>query len=69
MHIIESNVVRGRLSENYLTRNFIARNINDFWYSLVVLPEIYDSRPTCSRGRFTINPLQPSYKVINVYPI
>ena len=35
MHIINYNVVRGRLSENYLTRKFIARNIcdADLWYA------------------------------------
>ena len=31
--IINDNVVRGRLSENYLTRKFIARNICDAKYS------------------------------------
>ena len=33
MPIINDNVVRGRLSENYLTRKFIARNICDAKYS------------------------------------
>ncbi len=31
--IINANAVRGRLSENYLTRKFIARNIFDTKYS------------------------------------
>ena len=30
MRIINGNAVRGRLSENYLTRKFIARNISRF---------------------------------------
>ena len=33
MHIINDNAVRGRLSENYLTRKFIAPNIFDTKYS------------------------------------
>ena len=33
MRIINDNAVRGRLSENYLTRKFIARNICDAKYS------------------------------------
>ena len=33
MRIINNNAVRGRLSENYLTRKFIARNICDAKYS------------------------------------
>ena len=33
MRIINDNAVRGRLSENYLTRKFIARNICDTKYS------------------------------------
>ena len=32
MQIINDNAVRGRLSENYLTRKFIARNICDAKY-------------------------------------
>ena len=32
MRIINANVVRGHLSENYLTRKFIARNIRDLRY-------------------------------------
>ena len=30
----ELNAVRGSLSENYLTRKFIARNIRDLWYNV-----------------------------------
>lgn len=33
MRIINGNAVRGRLSENYLTRKFIARNIRDLRYA------------------------------------
>ena len=33
MHIINDNAVRGSLSENYLIRKFIARNICDAKYS------------------------------------
>ena len=33
MHVVSTNVVRGRLSKNYLTRKFIARNIFDMKYS------------------------------------
>jgi hypothetical protein len=33
VRIINANAVRGRLSENYFTRNFIARNIFDTKYS------------------------------------
>ena len=32
MRIINDNAVRGRLSENYLTRKFFARNICDVKY-------------------------------------
>ena len=39
MHILNDNAVRGRLSENYLIRKFIAQNICDAKYSrFTVLP-------------------------------
>ena len=40
MHIINDNAVRGRLSKNYLTRKFIARNICDAKYSRFTVVEI-----------------------------
>ena len=38
MRIISANAVRGRLSENYLTRKFIAQNIFDTKYSRFTVP-------------------------------
>ena len=35
MRIINANAARGRLSENYLTRKLIARNITDLLYTVV----------------------------------
>ena len=37
MHIINDNAVWGRLSENYLTRKFIARNICDLQYVVSIM--------------------------------
>ena len=62
MHIINDNAVRGRLSENYLTRKFIARNICDAKYSrftvlwlLLTLSNVLAGEPIfiIDRTRFT----------------
>ena len=64
MHTINDNVVRGRLSENYLTRKFIAqifvtRNIHDLRYSRNVHKKVSlakATRYTCTFSHVTINP-------------
>ena len=42
MHIVNDNAVQGCLSENYLSRKIIVRNIRDLWY-LVYCIEIHKS--------------------------
>ena len=42
MRIINDNALRGRLSENYLTQKFIARNICDTKYSRFMVVVMYN---------------------------
>ena len=39
MRTINDSAVRGRLSENYLTRKFIVRNICNAKYSRITVPD------------------------------
>ena len=51
MHIINDNAVRGRLSENDLTRKFIARNICDVKYSRFTILQKRLTLKMCKNSR------------------
>ena len=53
MHNINDNAVQDRLSEIYLTRKIIARNILDMKYSRFTVYKASRARPAGSRVRKT----------------
>ena len=56
MRVVSANAVRGRLSENYLTRKFIARNIFDTKYSRFTVISLSVCRCCCCRPQKTGKP-------------